>query len=139
MAAGDRAHGFIELRNGGSLPLGMEFTSTSRAGGLDRALELTTWPSSTACSGPPGSGTAGVTHTIGLGGPNGTTIAGDPTPGVQAAIAMEPGHTRSWCIEVHLPIDADNEVQGATATQEIVADAVHLVDPATTDALIPDD
>ncbi len=136
MAAGDRAYGFIELQNQGTLPLATELTSTSSDTTLDRQLELAIWPSTSPCA---TSTAAGAVHISGLGGPAGTTLVGDPTPGVQTLITIEPAQRRSWCLEIHLPLDSGNELQGSATTQEIVVDAVHVVDPATTGDLIPGD
>ncbi|MGI9601055.1 MAG: hypothetical protein ACR2QE_04165 [Acidimicrobiales bacterium] len=136
MAAGDHGYGFIEIRNTGDLPLAAEVISRSDGGRLDDQLSLTIWPSARPCT-TTTTGPNATTRT-GLGGPSGSTLVGDPAPGVQPnAVTLQPGQSSSWCLEVSLALEAGNEVQGLSATQEIVAEAVHLVDPDELDPLLP--
>lgn len=131
LAAGDRRYGFVDLRNSGDLPLAFEVTSTGDRSPLAAGLQLAVWPNDTICNSPPAPGRSDVRRVQGLGGPGGVTVVGSPGPGVQHDVALAPGASSGWCIEVHLPLTAGNELQGQTTRQALRADAVHVVDPDT--------
>jgi len=137
MTPGDRAYGFVELTNDGDLPMVIELSSAGDGSALSEQLELALWPSPIPCSESPTG--ADVVRRTGLGTPGGDTIVGDPAPGIQDHHVLEPGTDRAWCVELHLPLAADNAVAGHTLTQQITVDAVHHVDPATTGPLDPGD
>lgn len=119
MAPGDRLQGQIALENNGTLPLryALQAEFGDGTGELIAALDWRIWPrpSSTPCGSPVG-------PYLFEGAVTDSRLLGDPALGEDPGDRMiQPASQDVLCVEVALPIDASDVLQGARARVDLTA------------------
>ena len=140
LAPGDLRRGSLEVINDGSIDLRFSVSSTEAT--EPSAQSLAPWlewrfdwsPDDQSCNSRTASA-AGSTPIPGSRLADGTAVAGDRSTGADPGDrVLAPGERDVLCIEMNFALDAPNDVQAATISQEFAFDAEQAIDGAGADS-----
>jgi hypothetical protein len=118
MLAGDRLTTRLTVANSGSLRLRYAITSVISEGILAAKLVMTVKAGVSTCTNAGFDADGSVLYGLGAAGSaQGLAILGDPATGAQAGDrTIGPGVQEVLCVQVALPVSADNTAQGRSTT-----------------------
>jgi hypothetical protein len=125
MAPGDTVTGWLDLANGGDLPLRYAIVTDSTIDILLDWLRWDVWKASGACVPPAGLGTYLLSDAQLIGGLSSPLIGSSALGLDRGDRVLQPGSAERICIGATLQTDAPNAVQARSVTMDLTVVAEH--------------